>query len=91
MNASDHMSVQFKNDLASPGASTHESSAPDEIQGWSLTALRERLIKTGARLVKHARYAAFQMAEAALPREVFASILALTNLPRRPPAATVSA
>ncbi len=35
----------------------------------------ERLIKTGARLVRHGRYAIFQMAEAAMPRQVFASIL----------------
>ena len=32
----------------------------------------KRLIKTGARLVRHVRYAVFQMAEAALPRQVFA-------------------
>ncbi len=36
---------------------------PSESETWSLTALRERLIKTGARLVRHARYAVFQMAE----------------------------
>jgi hypothetical protein len=32
-------------------------------------------VKTGARLVRHARYAVFQLAEAALPRAVFAGIL----------------
>ena len=30
-------------------------ATPDEIGAWSLTSLRERLIKTGARLVRHAR------------------------------------
>ncbi len=50
-------------------------ATPEEIERGSLTSLRERLIKTGARLVRHGRYAIFQMAEAALLRQVFASIL----------------
>ena len=65
-------------------------ATPDEIGAWSLTSLRERLIKTGARLVRHARYAIFQMAEAALPRRVFAGTLARINGLRDPPVATVS-
>jgi hypothetical protein len=65
-------------------------ATPDEIGTWSLTSLRERLIKTGARLVRHARYAIFQFAEAALPRRVFAGILARINGLRDPPVATVS-
>ncbi len=65
-------------------------ATPDEIERWSLTSLRERLIKTGARLVRHARYAIFQMAEAALSRRVFAGILARINGLRDPPVATVS-
>lgn len=36
----------------------------EAIASWSLTSLLGRLIKTGIRLVKHARYAVFQMAEA---------------------------
>ncbi len=63
---------------------------PEEIGRWSLTSLRERLIKTGARLVRHGRYAIFQMAEVALPRAVFAGILGLINGLRDPPPATVS-
>ena len=63
-------------------------ATPSEIETWSLTSLRERLIKTGARLVRHGRYAIFQMAEAALPRQVFAGILGLINGLRDPPAAT---
>ena len=35
---------------------------PKAIETWSLTSLRERLIKTGTRLVRHGRYALFQMA-----------------------------
>jgi hypothetical protein len=61
-------------------------ATPVEIEQWSLTSLRERLIKTGARLVRHARYTVFQMAEAALPRQVFAGIVALINRLRGPPA-----
>ena len=62
-----------------------------QTETWSLTSLRERLIKTGARLVRHALYAVFQMAGAALPRQVFAGILALINGLRGPPKVTVSA
>ena len=65
-------------------------ATPEGIETWSLTSLRERLIKTGARLVGHARYAVFQMAEAALPRAVFAGILDLINGLRQPPVVTVS-
>ena len=61
-------------------------ATPEAIETWSLTSLRERLIKTGARLVRHARYAIFQFAEAALPRAVFAGILGLISGLRGPPA-----
>jgi hypothetical protein len=61
-------------------------ATPAAIETWSLTSLRERLIKTGARLVRHARYAIFQFAEAALPRSVFAGVLDLINGLRGPPA-----
>jgi hypothetical protein len=66
-------------------------ATPTEIETWSLTSLRERLIKTGARLVRHGRYAIFQMAAAALPKEVFAGILGLINTLRGPPVTAVSA
>ena len=66
-------------------------ATPEGIETWSLTSLRERLIKTGVRLVRHARYAIFQMAAAALPRAVFAGILGLINGLRGPPAAAVPA
>jgi hypothetical protein len=66
-------------------------STSSVIWRGSLTSLRERLIKTGTRLVRHARYAVFQMAEAALPRQVFAGILTLINGLHGPPAITVSA
>jgi hypothetical protein len=65
--------------------------APELIERWSLTSLCERLIKTSARLVRHARYAVFQFAEAALPRKVFAGVLGLINGLRGPPAEAASA
>ncbi len=49
---------------------------PRHVKHWSLTTLREKLIKTGARIVHHARYVTFQMAEIAVPRVLFEQILA---------------
>ena len=40
-----------------------------------LTTLREKLIKIGAKVVRHSKYVTFQMAEVAVPRELFAAIL----------------
>jgi len=40
-----------------------------------VTTLPEKLIKIGAKVVRHARYVTFQMAEAAIPRRLFAAIL----------------
>jgi hypothetical protein len=37
--------------------------------------LREKLIKIGAKVVTHSGYVIFQMAEVAVPRELFAAIL----------------
>ena len=65
-------------------------ATPTEIETWSLTSLQERLIKTGARLLRHARYAIFQFAEAALPSRVLAGILARINGLRGPPAPIVA-
>ena len=48
---------------------------PRSIKHWSLTTLREKLIKIGAKIVNTSRYIYFQMAEVAVPRELFASIL----------------
>src|ERR1700758_1127853 len=44
-------------------------------EDWSLTSLKEKLIKIGAKIVSHGRYVAFQMAEVAVPRTLFADIL----------------
>jgi hypothetical protein len=48
---------------------------PRSVKHWSLTTLREKLIKIGAKVVTHSRYVIFQMAEVAVPRELFAGIL----------------
>jgi hypothetical protein len=48
---------------------------PRSVKHWSLTTLREKLIKSGAKVVRHAKYVTFQMAEVAVPRELFAAIL----------------
>jgi hypothetical protein len=66
------------------------AATPELIEPWSLTSLRERLIKNGARLMRHGRYAMFQMAAAALAQAVLAGILALINTLRGPPVTTVS-
>ncbi len=48
---------------------------PRSVKHRSLTTLREKLIKIGAKVVRHSGYAIFQMAEVAVPRELFAAIL----------------
>lgn len=48
---------------------------PKAIKDWSLRSLQLKLIKMGGRLVRHARQIIFQLAEVAVPRELFAAIL----------------
>ncbi len=48
---------------------------PPAARHWTLTTLREKLIKIGAKVVRHARKVVFQMAEVAVPRELFRDIL----------------
>ncbi|MFQ5561613.1 MAG: IS1380 family transposase [Nitrospinota bacterium] len=48
---------------------------PRKVKHWSLTTLREKLIKIGAKIVERSRYVYFQMAEVAVPRDLFAVIL----------------
>jgi len=59
---------------------------PDGIEKWSLTSLREKLVKIGAKLVAHGRYMTFQMAEVAVPRDLFRRILQMIDglRPERP-------
>jgi hypothetical protein len=59
---------------------------PDAVEQWSLTSLREKSIKIGARIVRHGRYVTFQMAEVATPRNLFADILRRIDRLRPTPA-----
>jgi hypothetical protein len=58
---------------------------PAAAEPWSLTSLREKLIKIGAKVVSHGRYVMFQMAEVAVPRQMFHDILRLIARLRAPP------
>ena len=49
---------------------------PEEIKHWSLTTLRQRLVKIGAKIVRHGRFVIFQMVEVAVPRDMFQKIRA---------------
>ena len=60
---------------------------PDVVAQWSLTSLREKPVKIGARIVRHGRYVVFQLAEVAVPRAVFAAILRRIECLRGPPVA----
>jgi hypothetical protein len=48
---------------------------PKRIENWSLTSLQQRLVKTGGRLVKHARYYWLLLAEGHLTRRRFGAML----------------
>ncbi len=59
---------------------------PQEVEYWALTTRREKLIKIGAKVVRHDRYIMFQLAEVAVPRNLFRENLHLIDgLPPRPP------
>ncbi len=61
---------------------------PAEVEHWSMTTLRDKLIKIGATVVRHGRYVTFQLAEVAIPRRLFAEILRLIDGLRPKPAPT---
>ena len=48
---------------------------PNRIGNWSLTSVQQRLVKTGGRLVKHARYCWLLLADSRLTRRLFASMV----------------
>ena len=59
---------------------------PKPIRHWSLTTLREKLIKIGAKAIRHAKYVTFQLAEVAVTRNLFAAILdRIARLAQPPP------
>jgi len=52
-----------------------------------MTTLRDRLVKIAAKIVRHGRSIAFQMAEVTVPRALFQEILsAIATLRPSPPA-----
>ena len=48
---------------------------PVSVRHWTLTTLRDKLIKIGGKMVRHARYVTFQLAEVAIPRGLYRTIL----------------
>lgn len=48
---------------------------PKRIEKWSLTSLQQRLVKTGRRLIKHARYYWLMLAESHLTRRLFGGMV----------------
>ena len=52
---------------------------PDEMASWSMTTLRDKVVKIGAKVISHARYTIFQMAEVAVPRDLFRRILEMID------------
>ena len=58
---------------------------PEEVEHRSLTTLREKLVKIGAKVVGHGRTVTFPWAEVAMPRNLFREIPCLIDELRRPP------
>ena len=48
---------------------------PKRIDNWSLTSLQQRLVKTGGRLLKHARYYWLLLAQSPLTRRLFGAMV----------------
>ncbi len=57
-----------------------------DVERWSLTTLRVKLMKIGAKAVSHGRCVTFQLAEVAMPRDLFQKILPLFDDLRPKPA-----
>ena len=71
-----------------PGKLPAAGGAAASVRHWTLTTLREKLIKIGAKVVRHSRKVVFQMAEVAVPRELFRSILQAIESLRLPASAS---
>ncbi len=71
-----------------PGNFLRQAVLPRSVRHWTLTTLWEKLIKIGARVVRHARQVVFQVAEAAVPRELFRAILQAIQRLRLPAVAS---
>jgi hypothetical protein len=62
-----------------------KSMVPEKVEHWSLTTLLEKIIKIGAKVVRHGRYIIFELAEVTIFRVLFAEILRLIADLRAPP------
>jgi len=58
-----------------PARFLRQLALPASVKHWTLTTLRNELIKIGCKVVHHARRVVFQLAEAVIPRLLFALIL----------------
>ncbi|MEZ5912957.1 MAG: transposase [Paracoccaceae bacterium] len=61
------------------------SNCPKAMADWSLTSLQLKLIKIGARVVRHARAITFQLAEVAVTGPMVRAVLAAIRRLRTPP------
>lgn len=81
------MSRHSTRDAREPGLCQLRTLALNqEVDDWPLTTLREKLVKIGAKVLRHGRYVAFQMAEVAVSRWMFGQILSRIARLRAPPA-----
>ena len=59
---------------------------PKPVRHWSLTTLREKLIKIGTKVTRHSKYVTFQLADVAVTRNLFAATLhRIARLAHPPP------
>jgi hypothetical protein len=57
-----------------PGDLLRQLAPPRPVRSWTLTTLREKRIKIGAKVVRHAKAVTFQLTEVAVPRALVAAI-----------------
>ena len=86
--AQNEVRLQLHALACNPGVFLQGTDLPGEIADWSLTSLQTRLIKTGARVVRHARAITFQLAEVAVSGNLFNRVLAAIQRLRAPPVPT---
>ena len=62
-----------RDDIAKSSGMTRNRhlALPKEVEHWSLTTLRNKLIKIDAKVVRHGRYVTFQLAEVAVSKNLF--------------------
>jgi len=81
----DTVRLQFQAPAYSLATFMRTLALPKEVEHWSLTTLREKLVKIGAKVLRHGRYVTFQLADVAVPRELFRNIPNLIDDHRRKP------